>query len=104
MSNGEVADFVLAHRIGSASEIKATTEALLDECLHKGSRDNMSAIICALPAATQRTAGGGGDKAAAATATVAGASAASASGAGSAAWATASAAAALAPPAAEIPT
>ena len=54
MSNGEVTDFILAHPIGSAAEIKATAEALLDECLHKGSRDNMSAVIVAFPGGQSR--------------------------------------------------
>ena len=64
MSNAEVAEFVLARAIGSAAEIKATTEALLDECLHRGSRDNMSVVLCAFPGGKTR----GGEAAAAASA------------------------------------
>ena len=75
MSNAEVAEFVLAHAIGSAAEIKATAEALLDECLHRGSRDNMSVVLCAFPGGVRR---GGGAAAAAASAPPAAAAAAAA--------------------------
>jgi hypothetical protein len=63
MSNAEVGEFVLGRAASSEAELKVTAEALLDECLQKGSRDNMSAVFASFPlsgAAAAATAGGGG--------------------------------------------
>merc|ERR1719260_503645 len=50
MTNEELVNFVSA-RMRVTDDLEAIANEVIDTCLHKGSRDNMSIIIIAFPAA-----------------------------------------------------
>ena len=56
MSNAEVAAFVLAKVAEGCDDPEAIAAALIDEGLRRNSRDNMSAVVVAFPAAPRATA------------------------------------------------
>ena len=47
MSNADVGDFLLARTSDGIEALDELAESLIQECLARGSRDNMSAIIVA---------------------------------------------------------
>jgi hypothetical protein len=51
MTNEEAAEFILAKVADGVETMGGLAEELIDECLNRGSRDNMSAVIVALPGA-----------------------------------------------------
>lgn len=53
MSNEEVVEFVRSAVAKGEVDLGCVSEMLIDTCLEKGSRDNMSAMIVAMPAAKQ---------------------------------------------------
>ena len=53
MTNEDVASYVLDKVQGGMTDMAEVSKALIMECLHRGSRDNMSAIIVRLPGAPQ---------------------------------------------------
>jgi len=50
MSNEDIVDFI-ADRMRVTADLEKICNLVLDTCLHKGSRDNMSIILIAFPAA-----------------------------------------------------
>ena len=50
MTNDEIVSFI-SSRMRVTNDLEAISNEVLDTCLHKGSRDNMSIIIIAFPAA-----------------------------------------------------
>jgi len=50
MTNEDVVNFV-SHRMRISDDLEHIANEVIDTCLHKGSRDNMSIIIIAFPAA-----------------------------------------------------
>lgn len=105
MSNAEVAEFLHARPMASTDDLKKAAEALLEECLTRGSRDNMSVVLAGFAGARLRGAVGASahpvpapahDAAAAAASAPAAAGGAAIGGAGSAAGPSAGAAPAAA--------
>lgn len=58
MSNPEVAEFLMARPMASQDDLKKAAEALLEECLTRGSRDNMSVVLAGFAGARLRGAAG----------------------------------------------
>lgn len=58
MSNAEVAEFLHARPMASIEDLKKAAEALLEECLTRGSRDNMSVVLAGFAGARLRGAAG----------------------------------------------